>query len=487
MGSGGRREQPARRPAMVVYRLIQWLLGVATRVFFRRIEIVGLGNVPRQGAVLLCGNHPNSLLDPILITAHSPRVVSFAAKDTLFENRLSGLLLRSMGAVPVRRRSDHPGGAVDNDVAFEAMIELLAGGGAVGIFPEGLSHLDSQLAPLRTGAARIALAVKRRDPTRPVYLVPTGLVYFTRHRFRSSVLIQFGAPIEVSERDLEPADRLRANGDGDGDGAEAGGGGSGAQDQAARVAARALTDRIESRLRALTINAGSWDTLWVLDGVRRLYQPEGLSLEERVELARRFNSAYPQVAHHPEVRALTARVRRYLVRLSAAGVRDGVLKRELGVRETSAVIVGHVALLLFWTPLSLLGAPIHVPLGLLFRVAGQRIAPRKDTVATAKFVLGFLTMLLVYVGLAGLVWWQLGPGSAALTLLVLPLSGWALVHVIGRADALRHTMLTLWRVLRLRREVAALRLERAQLVREVEQAVERYRPEDLEDSQAMPS
>src|SRR6185503_5896283 len=114
----------------------------------------------------------------------------------------------------------------------------------------------SQLAPLKTGAARIALAVVRKAPDRPVYLVPTGLVYFTRHRFRSSVLILVGA---------------------------------GESDPDEREAARALTARIEARLRALTINADSWDTIWVLDGVRRLYQPPGLSLEERVELARRFN------------------------------------------------------------------------------------------------------------------------------------------------------------------------------------------------------
>jgi glycerol-3-phosphate O-acyltransferase / dihydroxyacetone phosphate acyltransferase len=73
-----------------VYRILQWLLRVATRVFYRRLEVVGLGNVPATGAVLFCGNHPNSLLDPILITAHCGRIVHFAGKDTLFESRLLG-------------------------------------------------------------------------------------------------------------------------------------------------------------------------------------------------------------------------------------------------------------------------------------------------------------------------------------------------------------------------------------------------------------
>jgi len=443
---------------VLVYRILQWLLRLATRVFFRHIEVVGLGNLPREGAVLFCGNHPNSLLDPILITAFCGRIVHFAAKDTLFESRLLAFLLRRMGAVPVRRRMDHPGQALANDDAFAALHQVLLEGRAVGIFPEGLSHLDSQLAPLKTGAARIALEVKRKAPERPVHLVPTGLVYVTRHRFRSSVLVQFGAPVAV--------DVSAAADDRD----EAG----------ARAAVRALTQQIEARLRALTINAESWDTIWVLDGVRRLYQPPDLTLEDRVELARRFNIAYPQVAHHADVRALFERVRAYLGRMSAAGLRDDILRRELGVRDTLSRVVGHVGLLLFWMPLALLGAPIHMPMVLVVRYLGRWTAPRKDTVASAKFLMGFFGMLLLYAVLAGLVGWKLGAWAGALTALALPTSGWAFVHVMGRVDALRHLVLTLFRVILLRREVAALRAERARLVDEVVAAVDRHRPADME-------
>lgn len=439
---------------MLIYRILRWLLRVATRVFYRRLEVVGLGNVPADGAVLFCGNHPNSLLDPILITAHCGRIVHFAAKDTLFESRLLGWLLRRMGAVPVRRRMDHPDGPLENDSAFAALHQVLLDGKAVGIFPEGLSHLDSQLAPLKTGAARIALAVARKAPDRPVYLVPSGLVYFTRHRFRSSVLVQFGAPLRVDAAAHEGEDE--------------------------RTAARQITAQLEARLRALTVNADSWDTLRVLDAVRRLYQPEGITLEERVELARRFNTVYPTVAHHEEVRAIYQRVRAYQRRLSAAGLGDEILKRELGVRDTAMRAFAHLALLVFWAPLSLIGAPIHAPLGLLFRIAGHAASPRKDTVATTKFVIGFLTMLLVYGGLTALAAWKLGAWPAILTALLLPLSGLAFVHVLGRIDALRHLVLTLVRVFRLRAEVAALRAERARLVADVTAAVDRFRPEDME-------
>jgi hypothetical protein len=128
----------------------------------------------------------------------------------------------------------------------------------------------------------------------------------------------------------------------------------------------------------------------------------------------------------------------------------------------------------------LVGAPLHAPLGLLFRVAGRAVSPRKDTVATTKFVIGFLTMLLVYGGLTAFVAWKMGAWAAVITALVLPLSGWAFVHVIGRIDAIRHLLITLVRVFRLRVEVGELRAERGRLVTEVTTAVDRFRPEDME-------
>src|ERR1700733_7432607 len=117
----------------MAYRILAWLLRVATRVFFRQIEVVGVEHVPADGAVIFAGNHPNSLIDPILIITTCGRKVHFAAKDTLFKGRLMRAVLRGLGAVPSKRRDDHdgkpravvPAGApVDNDAAFAAMFDV---------------------------------------------------------------------------------------------------------------------------------------------------------------------------------------------------------------------------------------------------------------------------------------------------------------------------------------------------------------------------
>ena len=437
---------------MRAYRFVQWLLRTATRVFFRRIEVVDRDNIPTDGAVIFCGNHPNSLLDPVLITAHCGRIVHFAAKDVLFRARVLGWLLRVMGAVPIMRRRDHARGKVDNSAAFDALHAVLGEGRAIGIFPEGISNDASQLAPLKTGAARIALGAKRDYPKTKIYLVPTGLNYIRRSRFRSSVLIQFGAPHEVTVEHLEGNERERV---------------------------RELTDEIDRHLRALTINADTWETIWVLDGVRRLYQPEGITLDQRVELSRRFNKVYPDIRDEPEVRAIYDRVRGYLIRLSAAGINDRILRKDLGVAQTAWRIARHAVLLIGALPLALIGAPIHLPLLFLFRLIGTYLSPRKDVVATTKFIAGLFGVLLVYLGLIITFGYLFGFFWAVLVAILFPLSGRATLHVISRADALRHIFLTSFRVLQFRKEVARLRAERRELQKIVIAAVSKFKPDDM--------
>src|SRR5215471_2800770 len=117
---------------------------MVTRVFFRQIEVAGIENIP-PGPVIFAGNHPNSLIDPILIITTCGRKVHFAAKDTLFKGRIMRAVLRGLGAVPVARKDDHGSGGrgATNESAFAAMFEVLERGGTIGIFPEGLSHDES--------------------------------------------------------------------------------------------------------------------------------------------------------------------------------------------------------------------------------------------------------------------------------------------------------------------------------------------------------
>ena len=141
--------------------MVQVLLGGAVRVFFRNVHCVGLENVPPHGTpVIFAGNHPNSLIDPVLIVTTCGRIVHFAAKDKLFQWPLAPFL-RALGCVPIARKVDHGDRKRSNDHALAALTHVLGEGRCMGIFPEGLSHDQSSIQRLRTGCARIALQAAR--------------------------------------------------------------------------------------------------------------------------------------------------------------------------------------------------------------------------------------------------------------------------------------------------------------------------------------
>ena len=442
----------------MAYRILAWFLRIVTRVFFRQIEVVGLEHVPATGPVLFAGNHPNSLIDPILIITTCGRKVHFAAKETLFKGRLMRAVLRGLGAVPIKRRDDHdgaprtvaPGAApVDNDAAFDAMFAVLGDGGAIGIFPEGLSHDEAHLSRLKTGAARLALGGAQRTH-QSITIVPCGLTFIHPKRFRSRVLVQFGSPVVVDAAQPNTADAVRA-----------------------------LTTEIDTSLRRLTINAPDWDTVRALDVVRRLYQPQEISIEERVELARRFNAYYSAVAADPRVIDLMRRVRGYQDQLDELGITDRELARDLSKLEIFARVIRQLVLVAFWLPLTAPGAALHLPPLVFARLASDRLTPRKDVIATTKLMIGMLLVVAAYAATVSILWWKAGLAWALLAAIILPLSGWATLRVLDRLRLVRRGLGVLFRRLRFRRAVRSLRRAREALVVDVIDVVTAVKPAGL--------
>ncbi|MBM4345731.1 MAG: 1-acyl-sn-glycerol-3-phosphate acyltransferase [Deltaproteobacteria bacterium] len=439
---------------MLLYQLLRTLLKVPVGVFFRQVEVIGRENVPDEGAraALLCGNHPNSLIDPLLIIVTSPRPVRLAAKDVLFKTLPMRALLRGVGAVPVQRKSDH--GNVDNSAMFDAMSQVLAGGGAMGIFPEGLSHDEAQLQKLKTGAARIALDTAHRHD-QAVDVVPVGLTYLHPKRFRSRVVVQYGAPIEVGEPWRHAF--LRDE----------------------KGAVRQLTADIDTALRELTVNAEDWETARLLNAVRRLYQPPGIALWQRVELARRFNAAYPKVKDLPDVRALLDQVRDYLERLRQLDLDDSDVLRRVGSWEVAGKCALRLLDALVWAPLALPGLVLQGPVALVIGLFGVRFSPRKDVIGTTKLMMGLVLVPLLHACLIGLVGWAFGwPWAVALAVL-LPLSGWAALRALETGLRVWEMLQTAGRIAVLRRELVGLRATRDRLQDEVVRLVDKYRPANM--------
>ena len=113
--------------------------------------------VPTSGPVLLCINHPNNLIDSLLVGGVLPRKVHYLATAALFRNPLVARFLTACGAIPVYRKQDDPDKMDRNADAFAACFRALERGHLVGIYPEGTTHSESRVQRIKTGAARIAL------------------------------------------------------------------------------------------------------------------------------------------------------------------------------------------------------------------------------------------------------------------------------------------------------------------------------------------
>ncbi|HET9626015.1 MAG TPA: 1-acyl-sn-glycerol-3-phosphate acyltransferase [Kofleriaceae bacterium] len=162
------------------------------RLYFRDIERTGARPGPEVRGRVLVANHTNALIDAILVITDAACPVSPIAKSTLWHVPGLGWLLDRAGAVPIVRRVDAPDKAASaNDAAFDRIAAHLAAGGNILIFPEGTSHSEARLAPLRTGAARILIAAAARGGVAPTFQA-VGLEFEARTDFRSRCLVRWG-------------------------------------------------------------------------------------------------------------------------------------------------------------------------------------------------------------------------------------------------------------------------------------------------------
>ena len=168
----------------MIYRLLRWITGIALHWFYRDIRVTGQDKIPLQGPLLIAVNHQNALVDSLIAGWVVPRTMAMTAKATLVENPLIALLFRMLNVVPLRRASDEarknggrPFDPERNTGAFLEILELLRRNGSVLIFPEGKSHNEAGLEPLRSGLARIALQARDECSIRGVRILPLGLVF----------------------------------------------------------------------------------------------------------------------------------------------------------------------------------------------------------------------------------------------------------------------------------------------------------------------
>jgi 1-acyl-sn-glycerol-3-phosphate acyltransferase len=188
----------------MIYRGLRWVNGIALHWFYRDIRVTGRNRIPVSAPLLIAVNHQNALVDSLIVGWVVPRRIVMTAKATLLSNPLIALVFRVLGVVPLRRVSDEAresnGPPVDrsrNTGAFEEILNLLGKSGAVLIFPEGKSHNEVGLEPLKTGLARLALQARDKRSIKGVTILPLGLVFEDKGVPGTIAGVHVGEPIEM--------------------------------------------------------------------------------------------------------------------------------------------------------------------------------------------------------------------------------------------------------------------------------------------------
>lgn len=377
--------------------------------FFRHIDVMGLHRIPKEDPLILVANHPNMMMDVLLLGISIGRKVHFLGKNVLFKTRLANWFLRSLGGIPVYRVQDNPGKTVRNQEMLKEVDEILGHGGCLAIFPEGGSHPVGTVHDLKAGAARIALRVEERAEFKAgLKIVPIGINYSDPARFQSNVFLYAGEPIE-----LAPFITMCRLGN-------------------RNFAIQALTETIRERLAGLTIYTPDRGLERTVENATIIYRPEGRGSAGRTFLMKKVAiEVFNKLAIDQPDRLHRFRMAMEFHRhhLESSGFRHRIL---LGRQVPLAKAFKETAIMIFGFPLALYGFLNNIlsygMAKLIFRRKEWDVVDR----ASMKMTSGLVAFPICYLLQAAVVESFIGLHWATSYMLSLPVFGRFLIWYLDR-------------------------------------------------------
>ena len=167
---------------------------------YRKTEVVGKENIPTDGAVIICANHCNTLMDALVILRSTKEKKVFGARADIFKKKFIANVMYFFRILPMVRRRDGLRNVLQNNDTQEIIVRTLENNVPFILFPEGSHRTKHSLQQLGKGAFRIALAANEKfGSEKPVYILPAGIEYGDYFRYRGTSLVTFGKPINVTE------------------------------------------------------------------------------------------------------------------------------------------------------------------------------------------------------------------------------------------------------------------------------------------------
>ena len=438
----------------MLLRILSPVIRFALWVFFRKIDVKGREHLPGNRRLIFVANHPNVMLDSLLLGACVPgQTPFFLGKSTLFKNRLYAFFLRRLGVIPVSRSQDAGSKMARNQDMLLSACQALEDGHSLALFPEGHSHASLKVRPLKSGAARIALRVEDElDGQGDVCIIPVGLAYADPALFRSDVAVHFGPPIEV--RPFLSAYRTNH-----------------------QAGARELTDLIHQRLAVLTWHVDDIALESVVRDLSAVYGnriareiPDSTTHSNALRAGQELIQAVEHFSHTnpPLVTTFATRLRAY---------RRKLRRLHLQVTTPRPLRKSHLLFGLLLTPFALYGFLNNALPYFLPRLFTRPRSHTPEMIGTIKLSVGAAAFPLYYLirsVAAGLIW---GWPCALLYGCTLPLSG--LFALFYHERFLQK--LPLWQSAmqpcRRRHYLKRISAERAQLIGDLDAIRQSYQPQ----------
>lgn len=439
----------------MLYRIFYYLFKLTVKGYFRSIYIKGKENIPAEGPVIFTPNHTSAFMDSILLGTAISRSIYFLARGDVFKNKWVARLLHGIHMIPIYRKSESPDHHIKNEDTFRLCFDHLTQGGALMIFPEGVSKTERRLRPFKTGTARIALGAEQLNKfSLGVQIIPIGINYSNPHHFRSDVFVQIGKPIPVSQyRETYQKENWQTVTD--------------------------LTAQIKNELEKLVIIIENERLDRLIRQIEILYRhtlrdnskqeekaPQDFYLSKEIVKAVEFH-----MKENPErVRKFEMRISAYLKDIKRLGIRDTIV-RTSGIQTH---LLSSLAYFTFGFPLFLYGYIFnYIP----FKIAEKLVTYlniREDFVGSVRMAGGMFVFLILYIVEACLVWSVTNIVWALIFLLSLYPAGLFTLHYLKKYFQGLHRIKYIQLFLRKSDLIAHIKVTREALIDELERGRMEY-------------
>jgi len=402
----------------MLYTLTKILSTISIRSFFNRVTVWHEDRIPKDGPLIFVCNHPNTMMDPLVVGVSCKRELHFFAKSTLFNHWLKRFFLSKLKLVPVYRKQDEPKTMDKNESTFKKGFRILENNGAFLIFPEGISTGERTLEKIKTGAARIGFgAEENNDFQLNVKIIPVGLSYSDAIRFRSDVFVRYGKPISLVDfKKMYLVDEVQT--------------------------VNHITNEIEIALNKLTTNVNELEIADLVECLELIYKKElilelGLELESKqddfsvtkglINAVEWYQERYPE-----KVDQFRTMIAQYLHRLEALNIQESYLGP--GGRELTLMNrLKALGFLILGFPIFVWGI-LHNYLPYKFpRWFASKTHAAKSQIAPFKLLSGIPVFLLYYSSILSFVHWIFGDSTITLIwgLTLIPTGNFVLSYLDG--------------------------------------------------------